>query len=184
MTKNHYYDLGKMRFLISPWKLMMLFSLMAFSFGFAQNEKTIEGTVTASTDGMPIPGVNVIARGTSNGTATDFDGKYSIEATSEDILVFSYVGYKSQEIPVGEQTTLDVVLSEDFTQLSEVTVTSIGYGKVERREITSAVASVDSDEFNKGNVNSPAELLQGKVAGLSIARPGGDPNAGFSIRLR
>lgn len=150
----------------------------------AQDEITVSGTVTDEATGTPIPGANVIIKGTSTGTSTDFDGLYQITATSGDVLVFSYIGFKSQEFTVGDQTTIDVALIEDFTQLDEVTITGIGYGTVERREITSAVASVDTKDFNKGNINNPAELLQGKVAGLSIARPGGDPNGGYNIRLR
>lgn len=183
MTKNQSSYLRKSWLPNSTWKLAFLFFLV-FSIGFAQDSKTIVGTITTSSDGTPILGANVIVKGTSNGTVSDFDGNYSIEAASNDVLVFSYLGFQSQEIPVLEQTTIDVALGEDFTQLSEVTVTGIGYGTVERREITSAVASVSSDEFNTGNINNPAELLQGKVAGLSIVRPGGDPNAGYNIRLR
>lgn len=129
-------------------------------------------------------GVNVILKGTATGTVTDFDGKFAIAASPSDILQFSFVGFRLQEVTVGGQTMINVSLIEDFTQLSEVTVTSIGYGSVQRREITSAVASVDSEEFNKGNINDPSQLLQGKVAGLSIAKPGGDPNSGYDIRLR
>ncbi|MFT6994101.1 MAG: TonB-linked SusC/RagA family outer membrane protein [Sediminicola sp.] len=151
--------------------------------GFGQSQKTIQGTVSAP-DGMPLLGVNVIVKGSTVGTVTDFDGKYSIQASSSDVLQFSSVGFKAFEIPVMEQSTIDVSLGEDATQLNEVTITSIGYGTVERREITSAVASVNAEEFNRGNINDPSQLLQGKVAGLSIAKPGGDPNAGFNIRLR
>lgn len=182
MTKDQTLNLKK-RPIFRLGKLVLIFCLVS-NLGFAQETKTLEGTVISSVDNAPIPGVNVIVKGTSNGTVTDFDGKYSISVSSEDMLVFSYVGYKSQEQEVGEKTLIDVALDEDFTQLSEVTVTSIGYGSVERREITSAVASVTSEEFNKGNINDPSQLLQGKVAGLSIAKPGGDPNAGYNIRLR
>lgn len=170
--------------LIRPFEKLVIFFLLVFNLGYAQETKTVEGAVTSSSDKAPIPGANVIIKGTTVGAVTDFDGKYVINASSEDVLVFSYLGFKSQEMEVGEQAIIDVALEENFTQLSEVTVTSIGYGTVERREITSAVASVDSEDFNKGNINNPAQLLQGKVAGLSIAKPGGDPNAGFDIRLR
>lgn len=158
--------------------------LLTTLWSFGQTQGTIQGTVISATDNIPLMGVNVIVKGTTVGTVTDFDGKYSIQASATDELQFSSIGFQTQEIEVGNQTILDVSLTEDFTQLSEVTVTSIGYGTVERREITSAVASVDAEEFNKGNINDPAQLLQGKVAGLSIAKPGGDPNAGFNIRLR
>lgn len=183
MTKKLTLNLTKRPVLQQFGKLALIFCLVS-NLGTAQETNSLEGTVISKVDNAPIPGVNVIIKGTSNGTVTDFDGKYSITASSDDILVFSYVGFKTQELEVGDKTTIDVALDEDFTQLSEVTVTSIGYGTVERREITSAVASVNSDEFNKGNINDPSQLLQGKVAGLSIAKPGGDPNAGYNIRLR
>ncbi|MDL5514318.1 SusC/RagA family TonB-linked outer membrane protein [Arenibacter sp. M-2] len=160
----------------------LLFMTTLVSFG--QTQRTIQGTVVNANDDIPLLGVSIIVKGTTIGAVTDFDGKYSIQASPSDVLQFSYVGFQNIDIPVLEQSTIDVSLEEDFTQLNEVTITSIGYGTVERREITSAVASVDSKEFNKGNISNPAQLLQGKVAGLSIAKPGGDPNAGYNIRLR
>jgi len=183
MPKNQSSIFRKLRFPERLWKITML-SILLCSPAFSQDGRTIEGTVTGATDEQPIPGANVIVKGTTFGTVTDFDGNYTINASQDDVLIFSYVGYKTQEVQVGDQTTINVALTEDFTQLDEVTLTGIGYGTVERREITSAVASVDSKEFNTGNINSPAELLQGKVAGLSIARPGGDPNGDYNIRLR
>jgi iron complex outermembrane receptor protein len=96
--------------------------------------------------------------------------------------MYSYVGYKSQTIDIGTRSTVNIALVADITALSEIVVT--GYGTQEKKEITSAVASVKSEDFNAGNVNDPAQLIQGKVAGLSISRPGGNPNAGYDIRLR
>ena len=142
---------------------------------------TITGTVRDQ-NGAPIPGASVVIKGTSTGVATDFDGNYSIEAASDAVLQFSYLGFSSAEIPVNGNTTIDVVLQEDVSKLEEVVV--IGYGTQRKKEITSAVASVKAEDFNKGNVNNPAQLLQGKVAGLSIASPGGNPNQNFTIRLR
>tara|TARA_R110000796_G_scaffold67449_6_gene154899 strand:+ start:39470 stop:42421 length:2952 start_codon:yes stop_codon:yes gene_type:complete len=164
--------------------IMTFFLLLLTIFSYGQDQKTVQGTVVNESDGIPLLGVNVIVKGTTRGTVTDFDGKYSIQASPTDVLEFTSIGFKTLEMAVLDQTILNVSLSEDFTQLNEVTITSIGYGSVERREITSAVASVDAEEFNKGNINDPAQLLQGKVAGLSIAKPGGDPNAGYNIRLR
>lgn len=183
MLKNTQLSFVKLRVPKSLW-VLAIFSFFLGMQVHAQDEKTVSGTVTDAATGTPIPGANVIVRGTTSGTVTDFDGLYQIEVSDQDVLVFSYVGFRTQEVQVGAQTTIDVSLTEDFTQLDEVTITGIGYGTVERREVTSAVASVDSDEFNTGNINDPAQLLQGKVAGLSIARPGGDPNGGYNIRLR
>lgn len=183
MTKNHQFKRKTCRFSRSLWNLAALFFLV-FSSVFSQETKTVQGTITSAIDNQPIPGANVLIKGKSKGTVSDFDGNYSLEAVEGDVLTFSYVGFKTQEISVGENSTISVSLTEDFSTLDEVTITGIGYGSVQRREITSAVASVDSEDFNTGNINDPAQLLQGKVAGLSIAKPGGDPNAGFNIRLR
>lgn len=144
--------------------------------------KTVTGTVTGGDDGLGIPRVNVTIKGTTRGNSTDLDGKYSVEAASNETLVYSFVGYISKEVLVGTQTTIDVVLEPDYAELDEVVV--VGYGSQERKEITSAVASLKPEDFNNGNITNPTQLLQGKVAGLSITSPGGDPNGGFNIRLR
>ena len=144
--------------------------------------KTITGKVTAQEDGTGIPGVNVLEKGTSNGTVTDANGGYSISIAGDGTLIFSFVGYTSQEVPVGNQSTIDVSLTLDVTSLNEVVV--IGYGTQEKKELTSAVTSVKAEDFNRGTVNDPAQLLQGKVAGLNISKAGNDPNGGFNVRLR
>jgi TonB-dependent starch-binding outer membrane protein SusC len=156
--------------------------LLAGTVVFAQ-DRSVSGRVTDSETGEGIPGVNILIQGTTSGSVTDIDGSYTVEIPSgETTLLFSYVGYKTQAIDVGNRSTLDVALESDVTALSEIVV--VGYGTQERKEITSAVASVKSEDFNQGNVQNPAQLIQGKVAGLSIARPGGNPNAGYDIRLR
>ena len=144
--------------------------------------KTVTGKVTSEDDGAGIPGVNVLEKGTSNGTVTDATGSYSISSAADATLVFSFVGYASQEVAVGNQSAIDVNLKLDITSLNEVVV--IGYGTQEKKELTSAVTSVKSEDFNMGTVNDPAQLLQGKVAGLNIAKAGNDPNGGYNIRLR
>ena len=145
-------------------------------------ERKVSGKVTSADDKAGIPGVNVLEKGKTNGTATDIDGNFTLTVGSDATLVFSAVGYSTKEVVVGSQSTIDVTLVSDVTQLSEIVVT--GYGTQTKKEITSAVSSVKSEDFNRGTVNDPAQLLQGKVAGLSITRPGGDPNGGFNIRLR
>lgn len=147
---------------------------------FAQ--RTVTGKVTASDDGSAIPGVNILEKGTSNGTTTDAQGNYSISVGSEATLVFTFVGYSTQEVQVGNQTTISVVLQSDVMTLSEIVVT--GYGTQDKKEITSAVVSLDNKDFNIGNISDPAQLLQGKVPGLSVYNRGGDPNSASVIRLR
>jgi len=161
--------------------LSVLFVLGAFTAALAQG-RVISGKVTDAGDGSPVPGVNILEKGTSNGTVTDADGNYSISVGDNATLVFSFVGYLSQEVSVGAQSTINVNLASDVTALSEVIV--VGYGTQEKKEITSAVTSVKSEDFNRGNINDPAQLLAGKVAGLQVVREGANPSQGFNIRLR
>ncbi len=147
---------------------------------FAQ--QSVSGKVTAAEDGSGIPGVNVLEKGTVNGTVSDSDGNFRISVGANATLIFSFVGYTSQELSVGSQSTLNVSMESDVTALSEVVVT--GYGSQDKKEITGSVVSLNTKDFNKGNINDPTQLLQGKVAGLSIYNKGGDPNASAVIRLR
>jgi len=158
---------------------LMLIGLLATQVAFAQ--KTITGMVSDD-QGVPLPGATVLEQGTKNGVSTDFDGNYSIEVAEVSVLEFSFVGYIAQSISASDEDTIDVQLVEDVAQLSEIVVT--GYGSQAKRTITTAVASVKPEDFNQGNINSPEQLLAGKVAGLSIARAGADPNKEFNIRLR
>ncbi len=159
---------------------LTVFLMFGAMMSFAQGQVT--GKVTSSEDGSIVPGVNVLEKGTSNGTSSDADGNFTMKVGANATLIFTFVGYTSQEVVVGTQTTINVALVSDVTSLSEVVV--VGYGTQEKKEVTSAVTSVSSKDFNKGTVNDPAQLLQGRVAGLSITKPGGDPNSGFQIRLR
>ena len=133
-------------------------------------------------DGEPLPGVSILIKGTSSGTTTDFDGNYSINVTEGSILQFSYIGFLKQEVEVGSQSVINVQLEPDLEQLEEVVV--IGYGTQNKEDLTSSVARVDSKEFVKGNVLDAGQLIQGKVAGLTISAPSGDPTSGSQILLR
>lgn len=148
---------------------------------YAQQAR-ITGKVTDATTGEGIPGVSILVKGTTRGVVTDLDGNYFIEADPSDVLVISFIGYETGEELVGNRSVIDVALPESIQALTEVVV--VGYGTQERKEITSAVTSVKAEGFNQGTVNDPRQLLQGKVAGLNIARPGGNPNSGFNVRLR
>ena len=162
--------------------LITIIALFSVSISFGQG-RVVTGTVIETDTGDPIPGVNVVVKGTTNGTVTDLDGKYSVTFSDEGaILVYSFVGYVTQEMQIGNQSAIDISLDSDVTALSEVVV--IGYGTQEKKEITSAVASVKAEDFNVGNVQNPAQLIQGKVAGLTITRAGANPNGGYDIRLR
>jgi len=162
---------------------------LGFSDSIAQDRVTITGTVTDANDGSVLPGVNVTVQGSAEatgstiGTTTNIDGEYEIRVPENlNVLAFSFIGYQSQQVEIDGRTTIDVELGQDLELLDDVVV--VGYGVQDRREITSSVASVSADQFNRGNLNDAQELLQGKVSGLQITRPGGDPNADFTIRLR
>lgn len=162
--------------------------LLIFGFFFALNlsaqEKNINGIVTSSDDGMALPGVNVIVKGTRNGTSTDFDGNYNIKVNSDNaILVFSYVGYKIKEVKVSSQTKVNVSLDVDSSALDEVVV--IGYGSLKKSDITGSVSSVKSEEINAFPVLNAEQALQGRAAGVVVqTNNGGEPGAPISVRIR
>jgi iron complex outermembrane receptor protein len=142
----------------------------------------VKGRITDAVN-QPIQGVSVVEKGTNNGTSTDASGNFAITVTNGDAtLVLTSVGFRTTEVPVNNRTQIAVTLEQETAKLNEVVV--VGYGTQRRREVTSAVTTVTSEQFNKGNISDVAQLLQGKVAGLSIARTGGNPNGGFAIRLR
>ncbi|MCE7864688.1 MAG: SusC/RagA family TonB-linked outer membrane protein [Bacteroidetes bacterium CHB5] len=157
--------------------VVLVFGALA---SFAQ--QTVSGRVTAADDGSGIPGVNILEKGTTNGTVTDFNGNYQISVGANATLVFSFVGYTTQEVSVGGQSVVNVSMLSDVTALSEVVV--VGYGSQDKKEITGSVVALNAEQFNKGNVNDPRQLLQGKVPGLSIYNRGGNPNSSATFRLR
>ncbi len=156
---------------------------MGFAIGIANaQERTIKGKVTSEAEG-PLPGVNILLEGTLKGTITDADGNYSISVPGpQAVLVYSFVSYANQSVTVGDQTTIDIVLVPDYTSLSEVVV--IGYGTQRKKDITGAVTNLKSDDFNKGFVDNPSQLIAGKAPGVMITNSSGDPGANSTIRIR
>jgi len=156
--------------------------LLAFvvQFTFAQG-KTISGTISDQS-GMPLPGVNIIVKNTTNGTQTDFDGKYNITANVGDVLVFTYVGLKTVEQTVGAANTIDVTMEEDAAQLDEVVVTGVA-GATSRKKLSVTVAKVSTEQIEKVPAGSAASALQGKVAGVSVTNLG-RPGQGATLLLR
>ena len=163
---------------------LFLFSFLLFfvQISFAQ-EKDITGTVTSKTDGIPLPGVNVIVQGTTNGTQTDFDGNYSLTANTGDVLVFSYVGMTSVEITVANSNTINVQLVEDAEQLNEVVVTALGIKKT-RKSLTYAAQDINADELSKVKQTNPVNSLSGKVAGVAISRSSSGAGGSVKVTLR
>ncbi len=141
----------------------------------------ISGTVTDET-GAPLPGATVIVKGTTNGTTTDIDGEFIIDAGVDAILTISYVGFYTKEVIVDGQSSVVVQLDSDVSQLNEVVV--VGYGTQRRSDVTGSVASVNSENFNAGVVTNPGELIQGKLAGVSIASNSGEPGASQDVIIR
>ena len=162
---------------------MMIFiaGLMMSSAVFAQ-DITVTGTVTDALEGYTLPGVNVLVKGTTMGTTTNADGVYSIQVSPDATLVFSFIGYVEQEIPVNNRRTIDVDLQVDVLEIAEVV--TIGYGTVKRDDVTGSVAAVSAKDFNRGNITSAQELLVGKTAGVVISTSGGRPGSGSTIRIR
>ena len=159
-------------------KSMLLFVAILFA-GIAQAQ-TVTGTVTEGNG--PLPGANVIVKGTSNGTTTDFDGSYTLNDVPADAtIVFSYVGYTTKEIAVAGQTTINTALASDNT-LDEVVL--IGYGSTTVKDATGSVVAVTSEDFNKGVISSPEQLIQGKTAGVQVRQSSGEPGAGITVNIR
>ena len=143
---------------------------------------TVTGKIIDDT-GEVLPGVSVVEKGTTNGTVSDNEGRYSLQVSSgQSVIVFSFVGTVSQEIVVGDRTSFDVTLVADASTLSEVVV--VGYGTQEKKDVTGAVTSVKSEDFNRGVIASPEQLLQGKVAGVNVTSVSGEPGAKQTISIR
>ena len=154
--------------------LLTIGSLMA-------QDITVKGRVTDGS-GSGLPGVTVKVKGTNQGTNSDMEGNYTISASPNATLVFSFIGFASQEIPVGNQSTINVTMSDDVKALEEVVV--VGYGTAKRKDVTGSVQSVTSKDFNAGVNPNPLQAIQGRVAGLVITQPNGDPNTSPTVRLR
>lgn len=158
---------------------------LLFVFGFAQSvyaQRIVSGTVTAQEDGSGLPGVNVTIKGTSQGTATDADGKFSLNVPDGATLVFSFVGFNSKEVVVGAQSTIDVALETDIKALSEVVV--IGYGTAQKKDLTGSVTKVSSADFNPGPIVNPLQQLTGRAAGVTVTQVGSEPGTSPSVRIR
>ncbi|WP_111709761.1 SusC/RagA family TonB-linked outer membrane protein [Lutibacter citreus] len=161
--------------------LPCLLFLLCFTTNLQAQEMTVKGVVTGSEDGMPIPGVSVIVKNTSNGVATDFDGNYTISAKVGDYLVFSYLGMTDQTIKV-TGSTYNVKLISNFESLEEVVV--IGYGTITKKEITGAVAQVKAKEIEDFVTADIASAMQGQIAGVNIVSSSGQPGEESSIQIR
>ena len=161
--------------------LFLLLTLLSFSLTALAQQK-VTGKVKDSS-GEPVIGASVVVKGNNTmGTITDFDGNFMLDVPAKSVLVISYIGYVTQEVPTAGKNSLEIVLKADTKTLDEVVV--IGYGTQRKGDVTSSVASVKADNFVKGAVKDVGQLIQGKVAGLAITNPNGDPTGSTQIRLR
>lgn len=161
--------------------LFLLLTLLSFSLTALAQQK-VTGKVKDSS-GEPVIGASVVVKGNNTmGTITDFDGNFMLDVPTKSVLVISYIGYVTQEVPTVGKKSLEIILKEDTKTLDEVVV--IGYGTQRKGDVTSSVASVKADNFVKGAVKDVGQLIQGKVAGLAITNPNGDPTGSTQIRLR
>ena len=161
------------RFLLL-WVVGMLITVQAFA-----QSMTVQGVVKDNT-GEAVIGANVVVKGTTNGTITDFDGNFMLNVNKGDIIVISFIGYKTQELPAA--ATMNVILEDDSEVLEDVVV--IGYGSVKKSDLSGSVVAVKAEDMNRGAVTSPQELMQGKVPGLSVTSGDGGPGSGSTIRIR
>lgn len=162
------------------FSLMALFLFVGMASLHAQSQ--ISGVVADSVSGDPLPGVNVLVKGTTTGVTTDLDGKYTIDAASNSTLVFSFIGYEQKEFRVSNQTVINVKLRFAAEELEEVLV--VGYGTMKRTDITGAVVSVTEEDLKAEVVNSIDQAIQGKAAGVQVMQNSGSPSAATSIRIR
>src|SRR5690606_34770658 len=161
--------------------ILTLFLACMIQFSFAQ-EKTITGVVTSAEDGLPLPGATVVIEGTSRGTSTDSDGKYSISAAEGEKLVFSSISMESQTITIGASSVYNVTLTSASTIIDEVVV--VAYGTQKKESITGSVATIKSKEISKIVTGNVTQGLVGKVAGVQVANGTGMPGDGATIRIR
>jgi TonB-linked SusC/RagA family outer membrane protein len=185
--KNQPMMITHVRTRILVFRVMLIMTFLASLFATNPSQAqsaTVRGTITSQDDGSALPGVNVIVKGTSNGTTTDIDGSFSLSVSGESpILVFTFIGYKSQEVVVGTQTTINVTLASDVETLSEVVV--VGYGEQKRETLTGSVSQVKGDELVKSPQANLSNSLAGRFSGVIANNRGGEPGydgSTYSIR--
>ncbi len=178
--KKHFLESVKGLNRKSLWGAVFLGMVFA-SYSYAQ--QTITGKVTDASDGSDLPGVNIVVKGTVSGTQTNTEGHYTLAGVPADgVLVFSFIGKKTLEIPVGNRSVVDVTLDDDYATLHEIVV--VGYGMQKKSDLTGSITAVSSRDFVQGNIVNPEQLVAGKIAGVQIASDGGQPGSSGRIRIR
>lgn len=164
----------------ATFKVLLMFIVGLFLSVNTFAQQIVVKEIVKDTTGEPIIGANVIVKGTTNGTITDFDGNFLLNANKGDIIIISFIGYRSQEAQAA--ASMNIILKDDTELLDEVVV--IGYGSVKKDDLSGSVVAIKAEEMNKGAVTSPQELIMGKVPGLSVSQGDGAPGAGSTIRIR
>ncbi|MFS4493435.1 SusC/RagA family TonB-linked outer membrane protein [Maribacter sp. 2308TA10-17] len=166
---------------IKMYNKALLCIMVFMTCGFSYAQLMVTGTVSDANG--PLPGASVVVKGTTNGTQTDFEGNFTLNAISNDaIILFSYIGYSTKEIPLNGQSTINVSLEEDASKLDEVVV--VGYGTSKKSDVTGALTSVSAKDFDKQPLNDVSQALQGRAAGVQVTQTSGAPGGAFKIRIR
>ncbi|TAE28306.1 MAG: TonB-dependent receptor [Cytophagales bacterium] len=168
-------------FVATVGKGLLIALLSIVSLNLQAQDKQVTGKVSDGS-GLGMPGVSIAIKGSTRGTNSDANGNYSINVSTNAVLVFSFVGYTSRDIAVGNQSVLNVTLAEDAKSLSEVVV--VGYGTQQKRDITGSVSALKTSDFNPGVVASADQLMQGRASGVQITQNNGAPGAATSVRIR
>ncbi|WP_372950210.1 SusC/RagA family TonB-linked outer membrane protein [Mariniphaga sp.] len=163
-------------------KILFFFLCSIFSLGIFAQEITLRGVITAADDGLPLPGVSVIVKGTTTGTVTNFDGMYELQVPSDALMQYSFIGMQTQEIPVNGRTEINVVLESEAFDVDEVVV--VGYGTQKKSLVTGAIAKIGGEELQRTSDMRVTQALQGKTAGVVISNNSGQPGDQVSIRIR
>ena len=161
---------------------LLLFLFVSSTLSMYSQQNQVSGTVHSSEDNLPIVGANVLLKGQNFGTSTDFDGNFQISANKGSVLVFSYIGFETQEVVLSDQKSIQIVLKPNTAALEEIVV--VGYGTQRKKEVTGAVAVVGSEAIEKLNPQRVAQALQGQVADVNITSSSGSPGSGANIRIR
>lgn len=173
---------GLLSYLRLSLLISMAFAIVGAKEANAQSLNKINGVVVSAKDKLPIPGVTVVLKGTTTGTTTDIDGNYSLEAKSGDVIVVTFIGFATQEIPITNQTTLNISLKEEMSELDEVVV--VGYGVQQKKLVTGATVQVKGDDIQKQNTINPLQAMQGQSPGVNITSTSGQPGAEMKVTIR
>ena len=168
---------------VNLYKLIFFVIFISLSGSLIAQQNIISGTVTDRTDNLTIPGVTVVEKGTTNGTITNIDGVYSLNVSGEnDTLVFSYIGYKTNTIPINGRAIIDVFMESDLTELDEVVV--IGYGTQKKKVVTGAISTVSAEQISSTPILRAEQAMQGRTAGVQVTQMSGQPGEAPTVRIR